>query len=82
MKQKNIKECFFASSSEVYSNPITIPTPENIEIKISDIYGKLYHIKNAQISNNKTRIDISYLPNGLYIILIDNELIGKFQIQR
>lgn len=41
-KKNNIKNFIFASSSEVYQNPYLFPTPENIELKIPDIFNPRY----------------------------------------
>ena len=41
-KKNNIKNFIFASSSEVYQNPYLFPTPENVELKIPDIFNPRY----------------------------------------
>ena len=41
-KENNIKKFIFASSSEVYQTPKVFPTPENIELKIPDIFNPRY----------------------------------------
>ena len=41
-KKNNIKNFIFASSSEVYQNPNLFPTPENVELKIPDIFNPRY----------------------------------------
>ena len=41
-KKNNIKNFIFASSSEVYQNPHLFPTPENVELKIPDIFNPRY----------------------------------------
>lgn len=38
----NIKNFFFASSSEVYQTPKIIPTPEEAELVIPDVFNKRY----------------------------------------
>ena len=48
-KQKNVKEFILFSSSEVYSNPTKIPTPENIELKIPDLYNSRYSYGGGKI---------------------------------
>ena len=41
-KANKVREFILFSSSEVYSNPSRIPTPENIELKIPDLYNPRY----------------------------------------
>jgi len=41
-KENNIKNFVFASSSEVYQNPLVFPTPENVELKVPDIFNPRY----------------------------------------
>ena len=41
-----------------------------IEIDVTDITGKKYLIKNWNTGSNKTEIDLSDLPNGIYFIKI------------
>ncbi len=48
-KAKKVKELILFSSSEVYSNPSKIPTPENIELKIPDLYNPRYSYGGGKI---------------------------------
>ena len=41
-KENNIKNFIFASSSEVYQNPFIFPTPENVELKVPNIFNPRY----------------------------------------
>tara|TARA_B100000963_G_scaffold346665_1_gene352133 strand:+ start:796 stop:1761 length:966 start_codon:yes stop_codon:yes gene_type:complete len=41
-KLNNIRNFFFASSSEVYQTPKIIPTPEDVELVIPDVFNKRY----------------------------------------
>ena len=41
-KENNIKEIFVASSSEVYQSPKIIPTPENVELIVPDVFNPRY----------------------------------------
>ena len=38
-KENNIKEIFVASSSEVYQSPKKIPTPEDVELIVPDVFN-------------------------------------------
>lgn len=48
-KQNKVKDFILFSSSEVYSNPDIIPTPENISLKISDINNPRYSYGGGKI---------------------------------
>jgi hypothetical protein len=48
----------------------------SIEIKITDITGKMVRLENLIVRNNKTLIETSELSNGVYIL----QLINKNQI--
>ena len=47
--EKNVKELFLASSSEVYNQPSKIPTDEKIEIKIPDILNPRFSYSGGKI---------------------------------
>ena len=47
--EKNIKELYLASSSEVYQTPNKIPTDENEMLKIPDIYNPRYSYGGGKI---------------------------------
>ena len=46
-KKKKVKNFFLASSSEVYQNPLKIPTDEKEMLKIPNIYNPRYYIVNT-----------------------------------
>ncbi len=48
-KKNNIKNFIFASSSEVYQNPFIFPTPENVELKVPDIFNPRYSYGGGKI---------------------------------
>ena len=48
-KANKVREFILFSSSEVYSNPSRIPTPENIELKIPDLYNPRYSYGGGKI---------------------------------
>jgi nucleoside-diphosphate-sugar epimerase len=47
--KNNIKELYLASSSEVYQVPEHVPTKENVELKIPDIYNPRYSYSGGKI---------------------------------
>lgn len=48
-KEKKIKKIFLASSSEVYQNPLRIPTKEDEMLKIPDIHNPRYSYGGGKI---------------------------------
>ena len=48
-KKKNVKNFYLASSSEVYQNPIKIPTDEREMLKIPNIYNPRYSYGGGKI---------------------------------
>ncbi len=79
------------SNHKIISKPIIFPNPskdilniiitglrEKIIIKISDILGNTVY-KNETLFDNSTSIDISCIPDGIYLvrILFANEIITK-----
>ena len=70
-----IKEINNASTVTVYPNPatdnITIETPQTAVIEITNIQGQL--IKTFNATANKTNIDVSALPGGVYVVEVRTE---------
>jgi len=60
------------SNMAVYPNPasnnITIEAPQQAEIEITNIQGQL--IKTLAANSNKTNIDVSAFPNGIYFVKV------------
>jgi nucleoside-diphosphate-sugar epimerase len=54
----NIEEIVLFSSSEVYQHPKTIPTPEEIELVIPDIYNPRYSYGGAKIASELILVNI------------------------
>lgn len=48
-KENNIRKFIFASSSEVYQNPLVFPTSENVELKIPDVFNPRYSYGGGKI---------------------------------
>lgn len=49
--KNNIRNFFLASSSEVYQTPKVIPTPENIELIIPDVFNSRYSYGGGKIAS-------------------------------
>ncbi len=49
--KNNIKNFFLASSSEVYQTPKVIPTPENAELIIPDVFNSRYSYGGGKIAS-------------------------------
>ncbi|MGD0710430.1 MAG: beta-propeller fold lactonase family protein [Bacteroidales bacterium] len=78
-----ISEKNSANNIAIYPNPatdnLTIETPQKAIIEISNIQGQL--IKTLATSGNKTNIDVSALPGGMYIVEVKTEkgvMVNKF----
>jgi endonuclease I len=84
-----IGESFFANEIKIYPNPCSqyisisdMPTNNTSEIIISNIYGQKVKMEMGDELEN---IDVSNLPNGLYILSIiqENQIFSnKFQVKR
>lgn len=61
----NIEEIVLFSSSEVYQNPKVIPTPEEIELVIPDIFNPRYSYGGAKIASELILVNMcgSFLKN-------------------
>ena len=75
MKYHNITDT--SDDIDVYPNPtsdiITIDVENPVEYFITNINGQV--VKNGIVSYDSQQVDISNLPNGMYFIKIDNEII-------
>mgnify|MGYP001165514265 FL=1 len=91
--EKNIKELYLASSSEVYQTPNKIPTDENEMLKIPDIYNPRYSYGGGKILTELIGINygrkyfkklIIFRPHNVYGPDMGNEhvipeLINRFK---
>ena len=73
--ENNISDFFLASSSEVYQNPVNIPTDESIELKISDIFNPRFSYGGGKIISELIAINfgrkyfekvIIFRPHNVY----------------
>ncbi len=78
-----IKDINNANNIAIYPNPatntLTIETPQAAVIEITNIQGQL--IKTLTTTGNKTNIDVSALPGGVYILQAKTEkgvVVNKF----
>ena len=73
-KINNIKEIFVASSSEVYQSPKIIPTPEEVELVVPNVFNPRYSygagklISEVIAINNKKFFDrvVVFRPHNVY----------------
>lgn len=75
----NIKQIRYVSKLELYPNPLTNNNLfiENLEIgehiiTITDLAGKLYNQKNIEVVDSQKVLLNTNLPNGIYIIKVQN----------
>lgn len=64
-------------NTSVYPNPfktglqVKSNTVLKLNLRINDVFGKLQHIQN--LSEGGTKIDLEFLPPGIYFVSISNE---------
>jgi len=66
-KKNSIKELILASSSEVYQKAKVIPTPENVELNIPDVFNPRYSYAAGKILSEIIAINNSKLFRRLII---------------
>lgn len=72
--EKGVSEFFFASSSEVYGEPLVLPTPENVPLTIPDPYNPRYSYSGGKIigelmtinSSRHFRKTVIFRPHNVY----------------
>ena len=62
-KNKSIKKFIYASSSEVYQNPYSFPTKEEVDIKMSNTFNPRYSYASSKILGEV--MTYNYLRNDL-----------------
>lgn len=71
----SVPELSILDAFSLYPNPttdnLTVETHQNSEISILNIQGQL--LKSLEANSNKTNIDVSALPNGIYIVQVKTE---------
>ena len=78
-------------NGSVYPNPtnrtLTIewnqPVSESHILHLKNIDGRLHYSRSLDhLSGQKLSIDVAHLPSGLYVLLLDNQVLRKIVIQR
>ena len=68
----------------IYPNPvssnITIEASHKTTVEISNIQGQLLSVSQQTIPGNKTNIDVSSLPCGVYIVEVKTEKVAVREI--
>ena len=76
-KKKNVKNFYLASSSEVYQNPIKIPTDEKEMLKIPDIHNPRYSYGGGKIISELYGIHFAKKYLKKFIIFRPHNVYGK-----
>ena len=64
-KDKNIKEIFLASSSEVYQNAPSFPTDENVRLIIPDPYDPRFSYSSTKIISEILLLNSSFFKRAI-----------------
>jgi len=76
-KKKKIKNFFLASSSEVYQNPLKIPTDEKEMLKIPDIHNPRYSYGGGKIFSELYGIHFAKKYLKKFVIFRPHNVYGK-----
>lgn len=76
-KKKKIKNFFLASSSEVYQNPLKIPTDEKEMLKVPDIHNPRYSYGGGKIFSELYGIHFAKKYLKKFIIFRPHNVYGK-----
>ncbi len=76
-KKKKVKNFFLASSSEVYQNPLKIPTDENEMLKIPNIHNPRYSYGGGKIISELYGINFAKKFLKKFIIFRPHNVYGK-----
>jgi len=77
IKIKKIENLYLASSSEVYQNPLKIPTDENEMLKIPNIYNPRYSYGGGKIISELYGINFAKKYLKKFIIFRPHNVYGK-----
>jgi len=77
IKIKKIKNLYLASSSEVYQNPLKIPTDENEMLKIPNIYNPRYSYGGGKIISELYGINFAKKYLKKFVIFRPHNVYGK-----
>jgi len=75
-KMQNIRKVVFASSSEAYSTPLVIPTPETVELRIPDVLNPRFSYGGGKLAGEL--IVVNYLRGSgtEFIVFRPHNVIG------
>ena len=76
-KQKKVKSFYLASSSEVYQNPLKIPTDESEMLKIPDIHNPRYSYGGGKIISELYGIHFAKKFLDKFVIFRPHNVYGK-----
>ena len=76
-KKKKVKKFFLASSSEVYQNPLKIPTDESEMLKIPDIFNPRYSYGGGKIISELYSLYFGQINFKKLIIFRPHNVYGK-----
>ena len=76
-KKKKVKNFFLASSSEVYQNPVKIPTDEKEMLKIPDIYNPRYSYGGGKIISELYGLYFAQKYFKKFVIFRPHNVYGK-----
>lgn len=76
-KERKIKNIFLASSSEVYQNPLQLPTKENEMLKIPDVHNPRYSYGGGKIFSEIYGLHFSKKYKKKFVIFRPHNVYGK-----
>ena len=76
-KRKKVKKFYLASSSEVYQNPLKVPTDEDEMLKIPDIHNPRYSYGGGKIISELYGINFAKKFLKKFIIFRPHNVYGK-----
>ena len=71
------------ASLRVYPNPVvdemTIETSDEIQsVAIYNMAGAMVALNHCYVDGNRAKVDVSSLPAGIYLVEVNNSIVGKF----
>ena len=71
------------ASLRVYPNPVademTVETPDDIRsVAIYNLAGATVMLNQCYVDGNRAKVNVASLPAGIYIVEVNNSIVGKF----
>ena len=71
------------ASLRVYPNPVveemTIETSDDIQsVAIYNMAGAMVMFNHCYVDGNSAKVDVASLPAGIYLVEVNNSIVGKF----